>query len=84
MSSYRSKSGDRETAGNNGLKGKNKRVENGFVVVTIGNLTSTMAPLLTNELERIAHSLRATSYSQIPPATDKRGFIYKFPIVFGK
>lgn len=84
MSSYRSENGDRETAGNIGLRVKGKRVENGFVIVTVGNLSSTMAPLLTNELERIAHSLRATSYSKVPPATDKRGFIYKFPIIFGK
>lgn len=84
MSSYRSENGDRETAGNIGLKVKNKRVENGFVIVTIGNLSSTMAPLLTNELERLAHSLRATKYTQIPTPTDSRGFVYKFPIVFGK
>ena len=84
MSNYRSESGDRETEGKIGLKVKGKRVENGFVVVTVGNLSSTMAPLLTNELERIAHSLRATSYSRVPPPTEKRGFVYKFPIVFGK
>ena len=82
MSSYRSENGDRETAGKIGLKVKGKRVENGFVIVTVGNLSSTMAPLLTNELERLAHSLRASQYTQ--KTTGTRGFPYALPIVLGE
>ena len=81
MSDYRHDN-DMETPGKIGLKVKAKKVENGFVTVTIGNLSSTMAPLLTNELERIAHSLRATTYVQ--QTTGTRGFPYAFPAVLGE
>lgn len=80
MSSYRH-DGERETAGDIGLRVTSKSVENGYVVVKMSRLSSTMAPTLTNEIERIAHTLRATSYTQ--PTTGSTGFPYTLPAKLG-
>ena len=73
-----------ETAGKIGFAVKKATRENGFVVVKISRVNTTMAPLLTNEIARIAHSLRATKYVQIP-TTQRIGFPYIFgQFIFGK
>lgn len=71
-----------ETAGNIGLKVKAKTKDGDFVKVRIGNITTSMAPLLTHELERIAHTMRATEYTE--QTTGKMGFPYDLPATLGE
>lgn len=71
-----------ETAGDIGLKVKAKKVENGFAVVTMGHITSTMAPLLTHEIERIAHTMRVTRFTDTEQVSS--GFPYELPAVLGE
>ena len=81
MNGY-SHDGKRETTGDIGFAVKSTRTENGFVVVKIARLKTSMTPLLTDEIQRIAHALRATRYTQ--QISGNAGFQYTFgEFVFG-
>lgn len=71
-----------ETPGEIGLKVISRRAEGGFVVLRVGRLSSTMAPLRTNELERLAHALRQSAFVQQGDGT--RGFPYTLPATLGE
>lgn len=67
--------------GDIGVGVRSKKVENGMVVLTLSQFTSTLDGQSTNELLKIVHGLSSSSYTEI---TDKTyGFPYTFPLIFG-
>ena len=83
MSNYRH-NGIGEEAGDIGFKVLDKHVdENGFVILKISKMKSTMPRRWTNEIERIAHGLRTSEY--LSPSTGQMGFPYTFgEFIFGR
>lgn len=67
-----------------GLYVKGKRVVGNFVIVDVGRVSTTMPPLQTNEIERLAHTISATKYSERPAPSDRRGFPYNLPVTLGR
>ena len=67
-----------EGAGDIGMTVKLRKEENGFMHIRIARTNSTM-PMMTYELERIAHSLRSSKYN-----TTQKGFPYNLPAELGE
>ena len=68
-----------EAPGDIGMMVKSRREENGFMHIRIARTKSTM-PMMTYEIERIAHSLRSSKYND----TTQKGFPYNLPAELGE